>query len=182
MATKQTPTVKDYYKNDTGQFVCNFCGDVKNKQNTMHYHVNKNHKGTFPHKCNGCKKEFLQKSALDIHIAARHPESLEKVIPKYKCPCCKYNSINKGNRRIHYFRLHLQDIVSEYEQVIIEDDIKQFKCLCCEKILKSQTSFLYHLGECVCLSDFDPRKSDWELIMEFGSGSEGEGEGEGESK
>ena len=65
-----------YHKNSDGDFVCPHCGVIKKRQNSMHYHMKK-HMDDLQHVCKLCKKGFLQKQTLDLHIRSKHPELLE---------------------------------------------------------------------------------------------------------
>jgi hypothetical protein len=137
-----------YIKNDDGHFVCPHCGEVKEKQNTMHYHMKK-HEGEMPFKCKTCKKGFLQKQTLDLHIQAKHPELIEsenKKKKEYCCPFedCAFTALSKGNRRIHCMRTHYKKQLSDY----IEKSGSTYTCLICSEEYDNSTHFYYHIGEC----------------------------------
>ena len=42
-----------YIKNDDGNFVCQHCGAIKTRQNSMHYHIKK-HMEELDHICKIC--------------------------------------------------------------------------------------------------------------------------------
>jgi hypothetical protein len=154
-----------YTRNENGDFVCQHCHVIKPKQNTMHYHLKK-HAGDLPHKCKHCDQKFSQLRYLELHIAARHPETdLAKNAEMFSCPHkgCEYSSLTKANRRIHYFRVHMKDIIDK--NVTKLDDGKEYTCKCCEKTLKSQTSLYYHIGDCLKLPENDRRAADLQIIV-----------------
>ena len=151
-----------YIRNADGHFVCPTCNIVKQNQSTMHYHMRK-HANKTPFECRFCKKGFLQRTAMDLHIRSRHEDMLtdEASIstPKqsFACPFkgCKVQSLTKGNLRTHCMRTHLQD---ESEHICIEDEsAKEFQCIECEKTFKSKTAFYYHCHGCISLDDDDDR-------------------------
>ena len=121
-----------YIKNEDGHFVCPQCGVVKQKQNTMnmHYHT---HDETPSHTCKACKKGFLQKQALDLHIQSRHPELLkdDDSTKKFQCPFddCNFSAITKGNCIIHCLRVHF---VNKINKIMIKDE--DTKTFCCDPV------------------------------------------------
>jgi transcription elongation factor Elf1 len=138
----------EYIKNNDGHFVCPYCGEIKERQNTMHYHMKK-HEGQMPFNCKTCKKGFLQKQTLELHIQAKHPDVIikeNKQKKEYCCPFtdCEFKSLSKGNRRIHTIRVHFKKELSEF----IEHNSTCYKCLICSDEFISSTHFYYHLGEC----------------------------------
>jgi hypothetical protein len=137
-----------YIKNNDGSFVCPHCDFTAKHQSTMHYHL-KNHEGALPHPCKHCKARFLQRSLLDLHIRSRHPESLEKK-ETFKCPCegCKYEDIRKGNRLIHFLRVHFTKYVEMLKEVSKQND-KEITCKKCKNSFKSNTQFIYHSNKCI---------------------------------
>lgn len=150
-----------YIRNENNEFVCPDCGIIKKNQNTMHYHMKK-HEGSLPHQCKYCKSKFQQLRVLNLHISARHPETeIAQNAETFDCPACEYSSLTKANRRIHYFRLHMKDII-EKNVVKCEDG---YECSNCNKSLKSQTAIYYHIGDCVKLPLGDPRKEEIDAIL-----------------
>ena len=136
-----------YIKNDEGFFVCPNCNVVKEKQNTMYYHMLK-HEGKLPYECSMCNKEFLQKTALDVHKASKHKDESKNKSEVYLC-CfdnCKFSAITKANRRIHVIRKHFKD---EIDTILDENN----NCNCCKKEFKSATSFYYHAVDCIKTND-----------------------------
>lgn len=134
-----------YIVNENGHYVCPTCNVVKEKMNTMHYHL-KNHDGNYPYECNICKDKFMHKKTLENHIVSRHSDNNEKLKP-FKCvfPDCISTSLTKGNRRIHCSRKHFK----EESEIIREDN----KCTVCNKTFKSDESFDYHVLSCITVSD-----------------------------
>lgn len=148
-----------YQKNSNGHYVCHECTFTSRIQSTMHYHLKK-HMGDLPFNCQHCDAKFAQKSLLDLHIASKHDEKSEKQV--YKCPCnnCDYKDIRKGNRLIHFVRVHLKDIVSKLRtKSYIEGCVTT--CGSCQKDFKNMTQFYYHASNCVSLSDNHPLWNNW---------------------
>ena len=151
-----------YIRNDAGQFVCPTCGVTKENQNTMHYHMKK-HTDSLPFSCRFCKKGFLQKPALDLHIRARHSETDQRTA--FECPFtdCDFHAMTKGNMRTHCLRSHFQD---EADQLCLEDKgVNEIQCVECERFFQSKTAFYYHCLDCITLVDTDIRKPILEAIQ-----------------
>jgi hypothetical protein len=154
-----------YIKNDEGLFVCPTCGVTKKNQNTMHYHMKK-HMDELPHVCKTCKKSFLQKQTLDLHIASRHPEVAQESenIVQYSCPFdgCGFTSFSKGNCRTHVLRIHFAEEISN---IMSKGDNGCITCTNCYNDFKSHGSFYYHCVSCLSLSEGDSRIKYLENIM-----------------
>lgn len=155
-----------YIKNAEGQFVCNHCQFTAKNQSTMHYHL-AGHDNVLPHKCKHCDQRFPQKSVLDIHLKLKHAETLEKK-ETFKCPCngCNYEDIRKGNRLIHFIRVHLKEVVGKLKvtaKASTENPNEDYVCSCssCDKSFKSNTMFFYHAHTCVNLSSTHKHYDDW---------------------
>jgi hypothetical protein len=141
-----------YIKNDKGHFVCPDCGVTKKNQNTMHYHMKKHEEQT-SNICKVCKKGFLQKQTLDLHIRSKHPELLENVSnikTTYKCPFdeCEFSALTKGNCIIHCLRVHFQDEISDI--MIKNNETKTIICNECDAEFSSSCAFYYHCKGCIC--------------------------------
>jgi KRAB domain-containing zinc finger protein len=140
-----------YIRNESGHFVCPNCEVVKKNQNTMYYHMKK-HEGKLPFECDICKKDFVQKSSLEVHKLSKH-KTVKKEVEMFKCVFvnCDFKSITKANRRIHCLRKHFHDEVSE-----IMDDNNN--CSNCNKTFLSQTAFYYHVSSCIKINNLDKQK------------------------
>lgn len=143
-------TIK-YIKNDKGDFVCPHCNVVKKNQNTMFYHIKK-HGEQLKHICKSCKKQFLQKQTLELHIRSKHPDLInEETInnKKFKCPYdnCEFSSLTKGNCLIHFIRVHCQDEVNSI--MIKNNDTKTIECSKCHNEFNNSCSFYYHCKSCI---------------------------------
>lgn len=145
-----------YHKNSDGDFVCPHCGVIKKRQNSMHYHMKK-HMDDLQHVCKLCKKGFLQKQTLDLHIRSKHPELLEIQEKKHKCPFdnCNFNALTKGNLIIHILRLHFQDEISTI--MLTNQERKSITCYGCEKEFQSSCSFYYHCKGCIRFNTTDEK-------------------------
>lgn len=154
-----------YIKNEEGLFVCPTCGVTKKNQNTMHYHMKK-HMDELPHVCKTCKKSFLQKQTLDLHIASRHPEVAQESenVVQYCCSFngCGFTSFSKGNCRTHMLRIHFAEEISN---IMSKDDNGCITCTNCYNDFKSHGAFYYHCIGCLSLSEEDPRLKYLENIM-----------------
>jgi hypothetical protein len=144
-----------YTKNEDGNFVCPDCGVVKKNQNTMHYHMKK-HEEQLSHICKACKKGFLQKQTLDLHMRSKHPELMKDTSSddkKFKCPFdnCDFSALTKGNCIIHCLRVHFQD---EINNIMIKDnETKTICCNECDKEFSSSCAFYYHCKGCMNLDE-----------------------------
>ena len=161
MATKMTFT---YTKNGDGHFVCPTCDAVKKRQNSMHYHMKK-HLEESHHVCATCKKGFLQKQTLDLHIRSKHPELLKDQKIKITCPFddCQFNALTKGNLIIHILRLHFHD---EIETIMQQDEeTKLITCDGCDKTFQSSCSFYYHCKGCITFDKTSAKYKQVETIL-----------------
>ena len=156
-----------YIKNDNGEFVCPHpgCGVIKKNQNTMHYHMKK-HEEQLNHICKTCKKGFLQKQTLDLHIRAKHPELLKdtNTEKKFKCPFddCDFAALTKGNCIIHCLRVHFQD---EINNIMVKDEeTKMIYCNECNKEFSSSCGFYYHCKACIEFNKEDEKYKKFEEI------------------
>ena len=148
-----------YIKDDDGLFVCPDCGVKKKNQNTMHYHMKK-HEEQLTHICKACKKGFLQKQTLDLHIRSKHPElvkDLENADKKFKCPFddCSFSALTKGNCIIHCLRVHFQDEINNI--MIRDEETKTIYCTECEHEFSSSCGFYYHCKGCIQFNDKDEK-------------------------
>lgn len=143
-----------YIKDDDGNFVCPHpgCGFTKQNQSTLHYHMKK-HEEQLDYICKTCKKQFLQKQTLDLHIRSKHPEIIKDEIlqseKKFKCPFdnCNFTTLTKGNCIIHCLRVHFQD---EINNIMIKDnETKMIYCDKCQKEFTSSCAFYYHCKNCI---------------------------------
>jgi len=143
-----------YIRNADGHFVCPHCGEIKEKQNTMYYHIKKNHDEDLPFVCKKCddSPRFLQKTAYLHHLAAIHPECPtedNEVNPyagvEYACPFtgCSHKTHTKANTLIHFARNHSKSWIPSFSK----DD--GGKCSGCAKDFASSSAYLYHSVTCL---------------------------------
>lgn len=145
-----------YIRNEAGHFVCPHCDKVTEKQNTMYYHVKKNHTKDLPFECKKCSDapRFLQKSSYLHHLATIHPEDAHSTDVgenpyagvSYSCPAegCDHNTHTKANLLIHYARTHCKDWIPGYN--------KGSACSGCKKEFNSSSAYLYHSISCLIKS------------------------------
>ena len=140
-----------YIRDDAGIFHCPYCDKKTEKQNTMYYHVKKNHLQDYKYVCNLCEGEsrkFVQRSAYLQHMANSHPddaisEGTENpyVGVSFGCPCCDHSAKTKANVIIHYARTHCKEWIPSFT--------KGIHCKGCEKEFGSSTAYLYHSVSCI---------------------------------
>lgn len=163
---QQHRMVYSYIKNDDGTFVCPHCDYTANYQSTMHYHLKK-HEDTKPHQCSHCDAKFVQKSRLDLHMRAKHPEHTTTPTDKeyFKCPCegCGYKDLRKANLTIHFARIHLRDLLERLKTTPTSDEAT-CSCKNCHKEFKSMTHYYYHASSCLSLAPFHPMAPLWSLV------------------
>ena len=142
--TQKTTTMTLTYIKKDGKFICPECGAQKNNQSTMHYHMKK-HEEQLSAVCKICKKGFLQKQTLELHMKSKHPDINDT--KKFKCTHnnCEFTALTKGNCIIHYIRVHFQD---EIDNIMIKDG-KTVHCIECEKDFSSSCAFYYHCKDCI---------------------------------
>ena len=151
-----------YIRNEAGHFVCPTCGIVKEKQNTMYYHM-KRHEEEMPHTCKVCRKGFLQRQTLDLHMRSKHADA-----PAYKdyvCPHadCEFSAHTKGNCRTHYFRVHCSEEVGEL--LVHDKEAGTIECIGCDRSFNSLGLFYYHCSECIVLPATDERAAEITALM-----------------
>ena len=141
-----------YIRTEDGQFQCPHCQKVCAKQNTMYYHIKKNHTDDHKFVCEHCPAEdarkFIQKSAYLQHIATAHPEMCKKEENPYigvcfHCPHsdCGHDAKTKANILVHFARTHCKDWIPAYG--------KETACIGCQKTFASSTAYLYHAIGCI---------------------------------
>ena len=144
------PMTLTYIKNENGHFVCPECNVVKTRQNSMHYHMKK-HMEELNHVCKVCKKGFLQKQTLDLHIRSKHPEldTNPEESKKFSCPFdgCEFRALTKGNCVIHCLRVHFQEEMKLLMKV--NQEKKSISCTKCSTEFQSSCSFYYHCKNCI---------------------------------
>ena len=160
--TAPTAPLVKYVKNNEGNYVCphQSCTKITTKQNTMYYHIMKNHSTTLPFQCNRCANtpQFLQKSGYMNHLATRHADNIkltdkEKEVlggitenpvaaVSFKCPSpgCTQKTHTKSNMLIHYARTHARDWIPSY--------VRGESCKRCHNLYASSSAYLYHTLAC----------------------------------
>lgn len=164
LSKKNMPLV--YQKNEKGLFVCPHCDYTKSNQSSMHYHMKK-HEEQMSHICKLCKKGFLQKQTLELHMRSRHPDHFTQTPNdnKFKCPFdnCNFTSLTKGNCIIHCLRIHYQEEMKEMMNV--DPDTKIIECNDCGEEFHSSCSFYYHTKKCFDFKQTDTKYAKLQQIM-----------------
>ncbi len=144
-----------YIKNENGHFVCPHCAQVREKQNTMYYHM-LTHKGKLPYECTICEKGFTQKQELTLHMQRRHPEECEEEKPVITCPFpnCNFSDVRKGNVKTHCMRKHAEKYIKD-----VIDNSDGYHCNVCEFESRSAAGIFYHLSCCLVQNDIIPAES-----------------------
>ena len=155
MSTIDKPPRLVYMKNENGHFVCPHCGQVREKQNTMYYHM-LTHNGKLPYECSICEKGFTQKQELTLHMQRRHPEKASEEKPVIYCPFpdCNFSDVRKGNVKTHCMRKHAH----KYTKDNI-DNTDGYHCNVCEFESRSAAGIYYHLSTCLIQNDVIPVNS-----------------------
>jgi hypothetical protein len=165
-STSSSTMPMKYTKNENGDFVCPDCGVVKKNQSTMFYHMKK-HEEELNYVCKACKKGFLQKQTLDLHMRSKHPELVKDTNTtdkKFKCPFdnCEFSALTKGNCVIHCLRVHFQDEINE--MMAKDNETKMIYCNECNKEFSSACAFYYHCKTCI---DFNKNDEKYQTLQEI---------------
>jgi hypothetical protein len=147
-----------YIRTPQGTFICPTCGVVKQRQNSMHYHMKK-HLEDPSHNCEYCNKSFLQKQTLELHRRSKHAEQLleDTIRPAFSCPFqgCDFQSHTKGNCVIHCLRVHFHEEITPHLQLL--HDRRVYSCLHCRNEYQSTTAFYYHIKNCITFDKTTPK-------------------------
>ena len=113
----------------------------------------KKHEGKLPYECNICKKDFIQKTSLELHMLSKHKDKNTKKSETFKCPFdnCEFEALTKANRRIHCLRKHFKDEISN----ILEENST---CSACKGSFLSNTAFYYHALGCIRVNSTEKQK------------------------
>jgi hypothetical protein len=142
-------TTTNYIRTADGKFQCPHCPKICDKQNTMYYHVKKNHLQDFKFTCEKCTRGFVQKSAYLQHLATAHPDDAAEDAEEnpyagacFRCPfdSCEHSAKTKANVIVHYTRTHCKEFIPAYG--------KTEACKMCEKTFASSTAYFYHTATC----------------------------------
>ena len=139
-----------------GKYMCSKCGAIKERPNTMFYHIQK-HKGNHKYVCDepGCTRTFVQRNGLTQHkIQAHSPDDIQL----FTCPFCPHTSKTKPNIIIHVGRCHSKGWVLPMN----EDGT----CAGCAsspvkdkvKVFNSETAYCYHAVSCFRHAPTAPQK------------------------
>lgn len=175
---KNRPKALTYIRTEQGTFICPTCGVVKQRQNSMHYHM-KTHQEETHHTCPYCAKTFLQKQTLDLHLQTKHGGSVATTSPvgatgspvgadglvnavnavkhSYACPIsgCDYQSHTKGNCVIHCLRVHFQEEITPHLRMA--ENRRVYSCGHCQNEFQSTTAFYYHIKSCITFDQATPK-------------------------
>lgn len=164
-----------YIRTEQGTFICPTCGVVKQRQNSMHYHMKK-HQQDPNHTCPHCNKTFLQKQTLELHLRTKHADRLLAAggteeaggvfKPSYACPIsgCDYQSHTKGNCVIHCLRVHFQEEITPHLRMA--QDRRIYTCGHCQNEFQSTTAFYYHIKSCITFDQTTPKYRELRGLLE----------------
>jgi hypothetical protein len=165
-----------YIRTEQGTFICPTCGVVKQRQNSMHYHMKK-HQQDLNHTCTYCNKTFLQKQTLELHLRTKHTDRLVAGAacaaeeagagkPAYTCPIsgCDYQSHTKGNCVIHCLRVHFQEEITPHLRMA--ENRRVYLCGHCKGEFQSTTAFYYHIKSCITFDQTTPKYQELRSLLE----------------
>jgi transcription elongation factor Elf1 len=145
-----------YIRNQNGDYACPHCNKISPNQNTMYYHIKKQHSQDLPYQCSRCTNapKFLQRSSYLHHMATIHSDDLklkEKEAAlvgesnpyaesSFSCPSCDHKTHTKANIQIHFARLHCKEWIPSFT--------KDEACEGCNRTFRSSSAYLYHSMTC----------------------------------
>jgi len=136
--------------NEQGKFVCEKCDTLYNLKASLKSHVDEKHRNLTPFQCLQCNFACFRKEHLMKHFKIKHRKMIpcevkgDDDIPiendVYIKGCIKAK--NRG-----FWRKDESEKLSQrgYENVILIDGKKQFKCPSCDKIFKSRSVLCLHI-------------------------------------
>jgi hypothetical protein len=156
-STATEPVAKSKYtRNNEGNYVCPHCNKICTKQNTMYYHIKKQHSQDLPFQCDRCEAhpKFLQRSSYLHHLATIHSDDLQLketetalvgttnpyANSSFTCAVCEHTTHTKSNIQIHVARTHCKDWIPAF----VKDD----PCEGCQRTFRSSSAYLYHSLGC----------------------------------
>ena len=144
LVAKQLDMGFEYKKDEHGHYLCGVCGETREKQNTMFYHLQK-HEGKMSHTCGECKKQFYQKYALNNHMKLHH--STDPKNEGMKCPFnnCESKFQKKEHCRVHIARNHVRETIEKW--IDKKEGSKIHTCNQCKNDFNSYPAILYHVME-----------------------------------
>ena len=158
-----------YIRTEQGTFICPTCGIIKQRQNSMHYHMKKHQQDT-NYTCTYCNKTFLQKQTLELHLRTKHVDRLEEdataAKPAFSCPIsgCDFQSHTKGNCVIHCLRVHFQEEITPHLHLV--QDRRVYSCGHCRNEFQSTTAFYYHIKSCITFDHTTPKYRELKRLLE----------------
>ena len=136
--------------NEQGKFVCEKCDTLYNLKASLKSHVDEKHRNLTPFQCLQCNFACFRKEHLMKHFKIKH----RKMIP---CEVKGDDDIPIENdvyikgcikaKKRGFWRKDQSEKLSQrgYENVILIDGKKQFKCPSCDKIFKSRSVLCLHI-------------------------------------
>ena len=138
-----------YTKNESGEFVCEYCEKTSPNQSTISEHISRIHpkesgRQQDPFECPLCLKLFNSSSIREQHIQNKHENQRKLCVASG----CSYEGKCNASLRTHYVRKHMN-----YNSLITyrSDDIAM--CNNCSTCMKPSTA-IYHISTCSPLSPF----------------------------
>ena len=138
-----------YTKNESGEFVCEYCDKTSPNQSTISEHISRTHpkesgRQETPFECPLCLKLFNSSSIREQHIQNKHENQRKLCVASG----CSYEGKCNASLRTHYVRKHMN-----YTSLITyrAEDIAM--CNNCGTCMKPTTA-IYHISTCSPLSPF----------------------------
>jgi len=138
-----------YTKNESGEFVCEYCDKTSPNQSTISEHISRIHptesgRQENPFECPLCLKLFNSSSIREQHIQNKH-ENQRKICV---ASGCDYHGKCDAALRTHYVRKHMK-----YSSLITYRTEDTAMCNHCGTCMKATTA-IYHISSCNPLSPF----------------------------
>jgi hypothetical protein len=138
-----------YIKNESDEFVCEYCDKTSPNQSTISEHISRKHpkesgRQENPFECPLCLKLFNSSSIREQHIQNKHENQRKLCVASG----CSYEGKCNASLRTHYVRKHM-----DYTSLITYRTEDIAMCNNCSTCMKPTTA-IYHISTCSPLSPF----------------------------
>ena len=136
--------------NEQGKFVCEKCDTLYNLKASLKTHVDEKHRNLTPFQCLQCDFACFRKSDLMKHFNIKHKKMIPYELKGDDDIPIENDVYIKGcikAKKRGFWRKDESEKLSQrgYENVILIDGKKQFKCPSCDKIFKSRSVLCLHI-------------------------------------